>query len=245
MISLIQELNKSSPEAVIDYYRLGNIATGEEATKEYIKALAKLGRIEEVDLSALGKFKGGDKTTGEEDKTKHQNPFKDFGSANNPVIVKSENIPSPPHPNSGTESTQRGVVRPLYRHVWSLHLHRFHSSVWWHVRDAQPKGEFPLSLLTHQVNEVIPNEVTTKFSDVIGNPEAKEELKTIVEYLSNPARFSRFDTQLPKGVLLAGPPGCGKTLLARAIAGEANVPFYFCSGSDFEEMFVSGERESG
>ena len=68
--------------------------------------------------------------------------------------------------------------------------------------------------------------------------EAKEELREIVDFLKNPKKYQRLGGRIPKGVLLLGPPGCGKTLLARAVAGEANVPFFFMSGSEFVEMFV-------
>jgi len=78
----------------------------------------------------------------------------------------------------------------------------------------------------------------TSFDDVKGADEAKIELQDIVEYLKNPGKFTRLNAKLPKGVLLTGPPGCGKTLVARALAGEAGVPFFFASGSEFEEMFV-------
>lgn len=76
------------------------------------------------------------------------------------------------------------------------------------------------------------------FADVAGIDEAKEELKEVVEFLKNPKKFQRLGGKIPKGVLLVGMPGTGKTLLARAVAGEANVPFFSISGSDFVEMFV-------
>jgi len=85
------------------------------------------------------------------------------------------------------------------------------------------------------VNSEKPN---TKFSDVAGVEEAKEEVKEIVDFLMHPDRYLRLGAKIPKGVLLVGPPGTGKTLLAKAVAGEANVPFFSVSGSSFIEMFV-------
>ena len=76
------------------------------------------------------------------------------------------------------------------------------------------------------------------FTDVAGADEEKEELQEVVEYLKDPARFSRLGAKIPHGVLLVGPPGTGKTLLAKAVAGEAGVPFFSISGSDFVEMYV-------
>ena len=82
------------------------------------------------------------------------------------------------------------------------------------------------------------NNAKVTFKDVAGVDEAKEELQEVVDYLKEPTRFSRLGGKIPKGVLLVGSPGTGKTLIARAVAGEADVPFYSISGSDFVEMFV-------
>ena len=80
--------------------------------------------------------------------------------------------------------------------------------------------------------------VKTRFSDVAGIDEEKEELEEVVEFLKNPQKFTELGAKIPKGVLMVGQPGTGKTLLAKAIAGESNVPFFSISGSDFVEMFV-------
>lgn len=88
--------------------------------------------------------------------------------------------------------------------------------------------------------QIIEKERSSKvtFRDVAGIDEAKEELKEVIEFLKDPKRFQRLGGRIPKGVLLVGPPGCGKTLLAKAVAGEAEVPFFGISGSDFVELFV-------
>jgi cell division protease FtsH len=80
--------------------------------------------------------------------------------------------------------------------------------------------------------------VRVTFKDVAGIDEAQEEVAEIIEFLKNPRKFQRLGGRIPRGVLLIGPPGCGKTLLAKAIAGQADVPFFSISGSDFVEMFV-------
>ncbi len=84
----------------------------------------------------------------------------------------------------------------------------------------------------------VPSSDGIKFDDVAGEDETKENLAEIVDYLHNPKKYSDVGAQMPKGVLLVGPPGTGKTMLAKAVAGEANVPFFSMSGSEFVEMFV-------
>jgi ATP-dependent metalloprotease len=87
-------------------------------------------------------------------------------------------------------------------------------------------------------SEVKPEQQNTRFSDVHGCDEAKEELADVVDFLKHPERYNKLGGRLPKGVLLIGPPGTGKTLLARAVAGEAGVPFFYMSGSEFDEVYV-------
>jgi len=81
-------------------------------------------------------------------------------------------------------------------------------------------------------------DMKTKFKDVAGMEEVKDELVEIVDFLKNPGKYQKVGAKIPKGVLLYGPPGAGKTLLARAVAGEAGVPFFSASGSEFMEMLV-------
>ncbi len=108
--------------------------------------------------------------------------------------------------------------------------------VWWWTRRAPGAGGGAMGRSrTPLVAAELPD---VTFDDVAGIEEARAEVEEIVEFLRNPARFTRLGGRIPRGVLLVGPPGTGKTLLARAVAGEARIPFFSISGSDFVEMYV-------
>jgi cell division protease FtsH len=106
------------------------------------------------------------------------------------------------------------------------------------MRQMQTGGNKALSFGRSKAKLVSEKGIKITFSDVAGIEEAKEEVQEIIEFLKDPQKFQKLGGKIPKGVLLVGPPGAGKTLLAKAIAGEAGVPFFSISGSDFVEMFV-------
>jgi len=106
------------------------------------------------------------------------------------------------------------------------------------IRQAQAGNNKALSFGRSSARLTTGGKTKVKFSDVAGLKESKEELVEVVEFLKHPEKFRKLGAEIPKGVMLLGPPGCGKTLLAKAVAGEANVPFFSISGSEFVEMFV-------
>lgn len=106
------------------------------------------------------------------------------------------------------------------------------------MRQAQSGGNQALNFGRSRARRLTDSVPKVTFEEVAGVDEAKQELAEIVEFLKNAKKFQALGAKIPKGVLLLGPPGCGKTMLARAVAGEAGVPFFHISGSDFVEMFV-------
>jgi len=114
----------------------------------------------------------------------------------------------------------------------------FGGFLWFLFKQAQVAGSQALSFSKSRARLFEGKGPRITFADVAGAKEAKEELKEIVEFLKNPKKFLALGAEIPKGILLIGPPGCGKTLLAKAVAGEAGVPFFSISGSEFVEMFV-------
>ncbi len=109
---------------------------------------------------------------------------------------------------------------------------------WFMLRQMQGANSKAMSFGMSNAKEAKDSKSKVTFADVAGAKEAKEELQEVVEFLKNPKKFADLGAKLPKGALLVGRPGTGKTLLARAVAGEAGVPFYHMSGSEFVEMFV-------
>ncbi len=147
-------------------------------------------------------------------------------------LMSEHNIAvSTPHPML-SDAAKSGLVTLLVTTVffglfWILFL-----------RQAQAGGNQALSFGRSRAKRLTESVPKVTFDDVAGVDEAKSELAEVVEFLKNAKKFQALGAKIPKGVLLLGPPGCGKTMLARAIAGEAGVPFFHISGSDFVEMFV-------
>jgi cell division protease FtsH len=119
-----------------------------------------------------------------------------------------------------------------------LPLLLFGGLIFFMMRQAQGGTNQALSFGRSRARLFTGDKPTVTFEDVAGVEEAKQEVQEVVEFLKEPEKFIALGARIPKGVLLLGPPGCGKTLLARAIAGEAGVPFFSISGSEFVEMFV-------
>lgn len=124
----------------------------------------------------------------------------------------------------------------LFFSVWPVLL--FMLVMWYFARKGNQIGSRVWNFGRVRGGSLDKQKRKVTFKDVAGIDEAKEELQEVVEFLRDPKKFQRLGGRFPKGVLLIGPPGCGKTLLAKAVAGEADVPFFIISGSDFVEMFV-------
>ena len=226
-------LRANMPKIVIERYQTGRYATNTATDAAYLKALQLTGSVpapgtsasefapamSSEKLQAVGKAVAGQKYGGQ--------------------MVR-------PGVKQGTGAKEA----PLYVVVeesWGAMILKWVKTLLW----VGLSGYFLLVVLTMVVeltgsfrtrvgqnNEVQPQHQTVRFSDVHGCDEAKDELQELVEFLLNPDKFNQLGGKLPKGVLLVGPPGTGKTMLARAVAGEAGVPVFYMSGSEFDELYV-------
>lgn len=139
---------------------------------------------------------------------------------------------------SGVKFSAQAQTRSLLTSILGWILPLLPLVLIWYFIFKKMGGAGHMSLGKSKAHEIEGEMIGIKFADVGGVGEAEVELREIIDYLKNPAKFTRIGAKLPKGVLLAGPPGTGKTLLAKATAGEAGVPFFFLTGSSFVEMFV-------
>ncbi|KAF2025860.1 ATP-dependent metallopeptidase Hfl [Setomelanomma holmii] len=218
------------PQIVVNRYNTGHFATNAVVDRFYQNALTQLGQsgaannlqagqgLSQQQMQAVGQAVGAHVGAGQIGKTRGGS-----GVKSDPVYVV-------------VEESMMNVIFKWVRWIFGFALAAYVSLI---LITLFVETSGVLKKVGGGTSaEVRPEHQNTRFSDVHGCDEAKEELLDVVDFLKHPERYNKLGGRLPKGVLLIGPPGTGKTLLARAVAGEAGVPFFYMSGSEFDEVYV-------